>query len=299
MMSSLLHQRVGATIHRRTLAQRRPQHYSTAAATMLRRFVVTTPHHPTLPPPPPQQPPQNRSLFISVPSNDLNHRLVQPLLPENDVVVPYHHHNFGRWYLSTASSVQEEDDIVVTTSSTNDASLPQNQPSTSQQNIAIDTVTAATISTTTSDDATNTSTTTTTSTTTSNTDKNKKTRRRTIIDEKDPIVLTDAAAQRIRKLLQGPSALAAGAVGLRLGVKRRGCNGLSYTLNYATPDTIATGKDVKMISHGNIHVYIEPMALFNVIGTTMDWTETELSSEFTFQNPNSKGECGCGESFNV
>ena len=141
----------------------------------------------------------------------------------------------------------------------------------------------------------------TTTTTSSNNNHHhpKKTRRRTIIDEKDPIVLTDAAAQRIRDLLNGPSAVAAGALGLRLGVKRRGCNGLSYTLNYATPETIATGKDVTMTSHDNIHIYIEPMALFNVIGTTMDWTETELSSEFTFQNPNSKGECGCGESFNV
>ena len=129
--------------------------------------------------------------------------------------------------------------------------------------------------------------------------KKKSRPRRLIIDEKDPIVLTDAAAARIRELLQGPSAVAAGAQGLRLGVKRRGCNGLSYTLNYATDETIATGKDVKMISHGNIPIYIEPMALFNVVGTTMDWTETELSSEFTFQNPNSKGECGCGESFNV
>lgn len=129
--------------------------------------------------------------------------------------------------------------------------------------------------------------------------KKKSRPRRLIIDEKDPIVLTDAAAQRIRELLLGPSAVAAGAQGLRLGVKRRGCNGLSYTLNYATDETIATGKDMRMISHANIPIYIEPMALFNVVGTTMDWTETELSSEFTFQNPNSKGECGCGESFNV
>jgi iron-sulfur cluster assembly accessory protein len=126
----------------------------------------------------------------------------------------------------------------------------------------------------------------------------RKKPRRNIIDEKKPIILTDAAAARIQNLLQGPSAQAAGAVGLRLGVKRRGCNGLSYTLNYATPETVATGKDITMESH-NIKVYIEPMALFNVVGTVMDWTETELSSEFTFQNPNSKGECGCGESFNV
>jgi iron-sulfur cluster assembly 1 len=122
--------------------------------------------------------------------------------------------------------------------------------------------------------------------------------RRAIIDEKNPVILTDAAAARIKELLLGPSAMSVDALGLRLGVKRRGCNGLSYTLNYATPETVATGKDVMMESH-DIKIYIEPMALFNVVGTTMDWTETELSSEFTFQNPNSKGECGCGESFNV
>ena len=48
-----------------------------------------------------------------------------------------------------------------------------------------------------------------------------------------------------------------------------------------------------------LKVYVEPMALMNVIGTTMDFVDDEMSSEFTFTNPNSKGECGCGESFNV
>jgi iron-sulfur cluster assembly protein len=115
--------------------------------------------------------------------------------------------------------------------------------------------------------------------------------RRRILDTKDPIILTDQAAERIKKLLQNKP----DAIGLRLGVRRRGCNGLSYTMNYATEEN---PKDVAMQSHG-IRIFIEPMALFNIIGTTMDWKETELSSEFTFQNPNSKGECGCGESFNV
>jgi iron-sulfur cluster assembly protein len=70
-------------------------------------------------------------------------------------------------------------------------------------------------------------------------------------------------------------------------------------LNYAYDDeTTATSKDTKMSAHG-VQLFIEPMALFNVVGTTMDWEETELASEFTFHNPNSKGECGCGESFNV
>jgi iron-sulfur cluster assembly accessory protein len=113
------------------------------------------------------------------------------------------------------------------------------------------------------------------------------------IEKKDPIIIMDRAAERIRELLQGESAQ--GAIGIRLGVKRRGCNGLSYTLNYAfeTPK-----KDLVLSSHG-LTVFIEPMALFSIVGTTMDWEETELTSEFTFNNPNSKGECGCGESFNV
>lgn len=104
---------------------------------------------------------------------------------------------------------------------------------------------------------------------------------------------TERAAERIKEILRGDNA--SGALGIRLGVKRRGCNGLSYTLNYAyeKPD-----KDLEMESHG-VKVFIEPMALFSIVGTVMDWEENELSSEFTFNNPNSKGECGCGESFNV
>jgi len=107
---------------------------------------------------------------------------------------------------------------------------------------------------------------------------------------------TERAADRIKEILNtnsqenGESAL-----GIRLGIKRRGCNGLSYTLNYALE---RPPKDIEMESHG-VKIFIEPMALFNVVGTTMDWEETELASEFTFHNPNSKGECGCGESFTV
>jgi iron-sulfur cluster assembly 1 len=119
-------------------------------------------------------------------------------------------------------------------------------------------------------------------------------KRRSLTD-KSPITLTDRAAERIRKLLQNQPA---NVVGLRLGVQRRGCNGLSYTLNYKSADDETSKKDLEMESHG-IRVFIEPMALLNIVGTQMDWEETELASEFTFHNPNSKGQCGCGESFTV
>ena len=111
--------------------------------------------------------------------------------------------------------------------------------------------------------------------------------------KKDPIIITERAASRIKELLSSPNG--ANALGIRLGVKRRGCNGLSYTLNYAEE---VQPNEEEMEAHG-VKVFIEPMALFSVVGTVMDYEITDMSSEFTFENPNSKGECGCGESFNV
>ncbi len=118
--------------------------------------------------------------------------------------------------------------------------------------------------------------------------KQKKTR-------KDPIIVTERAADRIKELLNSPNG--SGAVGILLGVKRRGCNGLSYTLNYQF-ESHDDKHHEQMEAHG-VKVFIEPMALFSVVGTVMDYEVTDMSSEFTFNNPNSKGECGCGESFNV
>lgn len=123
---------------------------------------------------------------------------------------------------------------------------------------------------------------------------NEPTKRSSRLEQKDPIILTDRAADRIRELLGKQE----GALGLRLGVKRRGCNGLSYTMNYAQEQDQKDKKDISFQSHG-IQLFIDPMALFSIVGTVMDWEETEMSSEFTFNNPNSKGSCGCGESFNV
>jgi len=124
----------------------------------------------------------------------------------------------------------------------------------------------------------------------------KTTPKRTRVRKKlDPIVVTQSAADRLQELLDDAEG---NPIGIRLGTKKRGCNGLSYTLNYVTEED-RNPKDEAMMGPNKIEVFIQPMALMNIIGTTMDWEETELSAEFTFTNPNSKGECGCGESFNV
>lgn len=141
----------------------------------------------------------------------------------------------------------------------------------------------------------------------------KQQRPKRTMRKRDPLIITPTAAARIQFLLNqhnssggDPDGNHAG--GIRLGTKKRGCNGLSYTLNYAYDDhkhkyprdeAMTITLDVPDLPGDGLKVFVEPMALMAIIGTTMDFEDDEMSSEFTFTNPNSKGECGCGESFNV
>jgi len=144
---------------------------------------------------------------------------------------------------------------------------------------------------------------------TDNPPRTTKKKRRAVRKRIDPLIITPTAAARIQFLIDQHNAGGIHhAVGIRLGTKKRGCNGLSYTLNYAYDNHAQEhGRDEAMtisledpsLPGDGLKVYVEPMALMNVIGTTMDFVDDEMSSEFTFTNPNSKGECGCGESFNV
>jgi len=106
------------------------------------------------------------------------------------------------------------------------------------------------------------------------------------------MTLTDAAADRIRTLLENRGKPA---VGIRVGVRSRGCSGLTYTLEYADE----RGKFDEVVQDKGVTVLIDPKASMFIIGTEMDYVEDKLQSGFTFRNPNEKGRCGCGESFHV
>jgi len=106
------------------------------------------------------------------------------------------------------------------------------------------------------------------------------------------MTVTDAAAKRIQALLTQrgkPSA------GIRIGVRARGCSGLTYTLEYADEK----GKLDEVVQDKGVTILIDPKATMFIIGTEMDYVEDKLQSGFTFRNPNEKGRCGCGESFHV
>jgi iron-sulfur cluster assembly protein len=105
------------------------------------------------------------------------------------------------------------------------------------------------------------------------------------------IQLTESAATRIRTFL----ASRGHGVGLRLGVRKTGCSGFAYVVNYADgqqPD------DVVFEDRG-VRVFVDPGSLKLIDGTIVDFVKQGLNEAFRFRNPNVKGECGCGESFSV
>ncbi len=105
------------------------------------------------------------------------------------------------------------------------------------------------------------------------------------------ITMTEAAARHVQKSLikRGKG------VGLRLAVKTSGCSGLSYALEFA--DELAE-EDVAFESQG-MKLLVDAKSLPFLDGTELDFVKEGLNEGFKFNNPNSKAECGCGESFAV
>ncbi|SDB19242.1 iron-sulfur cluster assembly protein [Pseudidiomarina indica] len=103
--------------------------------------------------------------------------------------------------------------------------------------------------------------------------------------------MTEAAAKRARTFLEQRGK----GVGIRLGVKTTGCSGLAYVMEFVDEvedtDTVIEDKGINIIIDGKSLVYLD--------GTEIDFVKEGLNEGFEFRNPNAKGECGCGESFNV
>lgn len=105
------------------------------------------------------------------------------------------------------------------------------------------------------------------------------------------ISLTESAATRIRTFLSSRGH----GLGLRLSVRRTGCSGFAYVVNYADE---VRADDVVFEDRG-VKVFVDPPSLSLLDGTTVDFVKQGLNEAFRFRNPNVKGECGCGESFSV
>lgn len=114
------------------------------------------------------------------------------------------------------------------------------------------------------------------------------------IPRKAALVLTQSAVNKIKAILKEKPDVEA----VKIGVKQRGCNGMSYTLDYVTRGTDNVKFDEKVEQDG-VKVLIDAKAQITLLGTEMDFVETKLASEFVFNNPNIKGTCGCGESFSM
>ncbi|MFH4975393.1 hypothetical protein AB6A40_002102 [Gnathostoma spinigerum] len=111
------------------------------------------------------------------------------------------------------------------------------------------------------------------------------------LPNKVALSLTSQAVSRLKYLLeQEPSVKA-----LKIGVRQRGCNGLTYTLEYANEK----GRFDEEVEQDGVRIWIDAKAQLTLLGSEMDYIQSKLSSEFVFRNPNIKGTCGCGESFSI
>ena len=107
-------------------------------------------------------------------------------------------------------------------------------------------------------------------------------------------IITENAAARIKKLLEENQA---DGKTLLVGVKTKGCSGMSYDMSFASKEEIPMLAET--VNQHGVTVAVDPKAAMFLFGTTMDYTQTSLKSGFEFINPNETGRCGCGESFTV
>ncbi len=105
------------------------------------------------------------------------------------------------------------------------------------------------------------------------------------------VLLTERAANHVKKTMERRGK----GLGIKVGVKTAGCSGLAYKLEFVDDNL---KEDLSFKSFG-INVFVDPKSLPYVEGTELDFVKEGLNEGFKFINPNVKGECGCGESFQV
>ena len=107
------------------------------------------------------------------------------------------------------------------------------------------------------------------------------------IPGKQAVTITETATEQIRKLMEQGNKK-----GLRVGVKKGGCAGMEYTMDYV--DDIDPNDEI--ITQNGATVMIAPMAQMFLFGTEIDYEVSLLEAGFKFNNPNVSEACGCGES---
>ena len=105
------------------------------------------------------------------------------------------------------------------------------------------------------------------------------------------VTMTPAANERVKSFMTNRGK----GLGLRLGIKTTGCSGLAYVLEFVDD----LNEDDEMFSIDDVNIIIDAKSLVYLDGIELDFTKEGLNEGFKFTNPNAKGECGCGESFNV
>jgi iron-sulfur cluster assembly protein len=107
------------------------------------------------------------------------------------------------------------------------------------------------------------------------------------IPGKAAVTLTPLAARQIARLMEKD-----GRQGLRIGVKKGGCAGMEYTMDYVSEVNPLD----EIVEQDGARVMIAPMAQMFLIGTEIDYEVDLLHAGFKFRNPNVAEACGCGES---
>jgi iron-sulfur cluster assembly protein len=105
------------------------------------------------------------------------------------------------------------------------------------------------------------------------------------------VSLTESAARQIKKQLEKRGK----GIGLKLGVRKSGCSGYAYTLDYA--DNL--NENDAVFEDFGVKVIVPESDLEFVNGIELDYRKEGINEAFQFNNPNVKGTCGCGESFSV